>query len=244
MGLPEQRSKLNLLRPASSSLRRATHDSPGQYFTETLLRTAQGCRNHAASPDLGTAFKGTPLDENWHNVVVPTRKRDDQLEGPTCPECRESLRANLQVSRLDAHDVAKTGSPTRVSVIYCGSCGLSLHVEPLQSVQARAGVPVADSADPTTLDGLFQERCRDLIAQIRTMGFEPHVWVDMVNDLGATTAAKRILATNMPLVATRWLIDQDRPELTLEREIIDMRWADLFDDYERAEAQRRLQNPR
>jgi hypothetical protein len=155
---------------------------------------------------------------------VPSRKRDDQLEGPTCPECREPLRANLQVSRLDAQDVSKTGFPARVSVIYCGLCGLSLHIEPLQST--RAGVPVAGPADPTTLDGLFQERCRDLVAQIRTMGFEPHIWVDMINDLGATTAAKRILAANMPLVATRWLIDQGRPELTMEHEIIDVRWAD------------------
>lgn len=110
-------------------------------------------------------------------------------------------------------------------------------------MQARAGVPVADAADPTTLDGLFQERCRELIAQIRTMGFEPHVWVDMINDLGATTAAKRILAANMPLVATRWLIDQGRPDLTLEHEIIEMRWADIFDDDERSEAQHRLQIP-
>jgi hypothetical protein len=208
------------------------------------LRTALGCSNHAAPPDFAPAFKDTPPDRNWHNVVVPSRKRDDQLEGPTCPECREPLRANLQVSRLDAQDVSKTACPTRVSVIYCGSCGLSLHVEPLRSMLARAGVPVADSADPTTLDGLFQERCRDLIVQIRTMGFEPHVWVDMINDLGATIAAKRILSTNMPLVATRWLIDQDRSELTLEHEIIDMRWADLFDDNERSEAQHRLQDPR
>jgi hypothetical protein len=76
------------------------------------------------------------------------------------------------------------------------------------------------------------------------MGFEPHVWVDMINDLGATTAAKRILAANMPLVATRWLIDQGRPELTMEHEIIEIRWADLFDDDEGSEAQRRMQIPR
>jgi hypothetical protein len=111
-------------------------------------------------------------------------------------------------------------------------------------MQTRAGVPIADPADPTTLDGLFQVQCRDLIDQIRTMGFEPHVWIDMINDLGATTAAKRILASNMTLVATRWLIDQGRPELTLEHEIMEVRWADLFDDDERSEAQRRLLNPR
>ena len=120
----------------------------------------------------------------------------------------------------------------------------SLHIEPLRSTQARVGVLVASAADPDTLEGLFQERCRDLVAQIRTMGFEPHVWVDMINDLGVTLAAKRILAANMPLAATRWLIDQGRPELTMEHEIIEMRWADLFDDDERSEARRRLEIPR
>ena len=72
------------------------------------------------------------------------------------------------------------------------------------------------------------------------MGFEPHVWVDMINDLGATDAAKRILAANLPLVATHWLVGQDRSDLTLEHEIMEVRWADLFDDDERAEADRRL----
>lgn len=172
-----------------------------------------------------------------------SKDRGDQLEGPTCPECRESLRSNLRVSRLDAQGASNSGIPERVSVIYCGSCGLSLHVEPLRSTQARPVAPVADPADPTTLDGLFQMRCGELVAQIRTMGFEPHVWVDMINDLGAATAAKRILAAGIPLVATRWLLDQGRPELTLEHEIAEMRWADLFDDDERAEAERRLLNP-
>jgi hypothetical protein len=148
------------------------------------------------------------------------------------------------MGRLDAQDVSKSEVPSRVSVIYCGSCGLSLHIEPLRSMQVHAGVPVADPADPTSLDGLFQERCRDLITQIRTMGFEPHVWVDMINDLGAAAAARRILASNMPLVATRWLIDQGRPEATLEHEITEMSWADLFDDDERSEAERRLLNLR
>ena len=148
------------------------------------------------------------------------------------------------MGRLDAQDASKSREPIRVSVIYCGSCGVSLHIESVQLMQARADVPVADPADPTTLDGHFQVQCRDLIDQIRTMGFEPHIWVDMINDLGATTAARRILATNMSLVATRWLIDQGRPELTLEHEIMEVRWADLFDDDERSEAQRRLLNPR
>jgi hypothetical protein len=107
-------------------------------------------------------------------------------------------------------------------------------------IRTSGAVPVADPVDPTTLDGHFQERCRELVDQIRSMGFDPWLWVDMINDLGATAAAKRLLAMNTPLVATRWLIDAGRPELTLEHEMMDLRWADLFDDQERSQADHRL----
>ena len=107
-------------------------------------------------------------------------------------------------------------------------------------MQTAARVPITEPDDPSTLDGLFQLRCRDLVTQIRQMGFEPYVWVDMINDLGAAAAAKRILSADLPLVVTRWLVGQDRSDLTLEHEIMKVRWADLFDDDERAEADRRL----
>jgi hypothetical protein len=100
-------------------------------------------------------------------------------------------------------------------------------------------IPVGDPADTTTLDGHFQLRCRELVDEIRSLGFDPYVWVDMINDLGATLAAKRILA-RAPLVATRWLVESGRPELTLEHEVLDLRWADLFDDRERSIAENRL----
>ena len=169
--------------------------------------------------------------------------RDDPLgPGPLCPGCREPLRANLRSERLEAGESSGNGVGAPVSVLYFGSCGLSLHVELARPVPAAiAGeVPVAEPADPNTLEGLFQLRCRDLIAQIRELGFEPHVWVDMINDLGATAAAKALLATRTPLVATPWLASRDRSDLTLEHEISELRWADLFDEDERAEAVRRL----
>ena len=142
---------------------------------------------------------------------------------------------------MDAQDASNVGGVTRVSVIYCGSCGVSLHIEQLRVIQTLRAVPVADPVDRTTLEGRFQERCRELVDQIRSLGFDPYIWVDMINDLGATAAAKRLLATNTPLVATRWLIQAGRSELTLEHEIMDLRWADLFDDQERSEAERHLE---
>ncbi len=99
---------------------------------------------------------------------------------------------------------------------------------------------VATPADETTLEGKFQLRCRDLITEIRALGFDPWLWVGLINDLGAVGAAKRILTDYEVLPVTRWLVGQGHPELTLEREIEHLRWADLFDDSDRSEAVRRL----
>jgi len=105
---------------------------------------------------------------------------------------------------------------------------------------APGGAKLATPADETTLEGQFQLRCRDLISEIRALGFDPFVWVALINDLGAVGAAKRILADHEILPVTRWLVDQGLPELTMEREIEQLRWADLFDETERFEAVRRL----
>jgi hypothetical protein len=99
---------------------------------------------------------------------------------------------------------------------------------------------VAPPADETTLEGQFQLRCRDLITDTRALGFDPWLWVGLINDLGAVGAAKRILSDYEVLPVTQWLVTQGHPELTLEAEIEHLRWADLFDDSDRSEAVRRL----
>ena len=107
-----------------------------------------------------------------------------------------------------------------------------------------AGAPgwtkVAAPVDATSLEGQFQLRCRELISEIRALGFEPWLWVALINEVGAVGAARRILADYEVLPVTRWLVGRGHPELTLEREIEQLRWADLFDDTDRSEAVRRL----
>ncbi len=103
-------------------------------------------------------------------------------------------------------------------------------------IEAEVAVP----ADGSTLEGQFHLRCGDLIAEIRALGFDPFVWVGLINDLGAVRAAKTILTQHGVLPVTRWLVDRNRSELTLEREIEQTRWADLFDDTERSLAARRI----
>jgi hypothetical protein len=104
----------------------------------------------------------------------------------------------------------------------------------------RREAEMAVPADGSTLEGQFHLRCGDLIAEIRALGFDPFAWVGLINDLGAVRAAKTILTQHGVLPVTRWLVDRNRPELTLEREIEQTRWADLFDDTERSLAARRI----
>jgi hypothetical protein len=105
---------------------------------------------------------------------------------------------------------------------------------------ARRGTAVAAPPDETTPEGQFQLRCRELIAEIRARGFDPFVWVELINDFGAVGAAKTILADYRVLPVTSWLVERGLPELTLEGEVERSRWMDLFDESDRRHAARRL----
>ena len=134
---------------------------------------------------------------------------------PLCPNCRESLRGNLRQERV----VPEGG--TAVAVTYCGACGWTLACLPGGPVR-HGPLPfqeVAAPADERTPEGRFQLRCRELIGEIRSLGFEPNVWVAMINDLGAAGAARKLLADHHQLAVTPWLVRRGRPELTLEHEI-------------------------
>lgn len=173
-----------------------------------------------------------PADEGpWH--------------GPACPHCRGPLRGNLRQEQVTPLGAADPGPRPAMTLTYCGSCGQTLHLDP-----ARADLPdgpglalyqeVAAPADEQTPEGQFQLRSRELIGEIRSMGFDPNVWVAMIGSLGAAGAARKLLADHHMLVVTPWLVRRGRPELTLEHQIGQPQWSGLFTDEERAEAARRL----
>jgi hypothetical protein len=58
--------------------------------------------------------------------------------------------------------------------------------------------------------------------------------------MGAVEAAKHLLSIGRVLPVTPWLVEHRRPELTMEHEITQTRWAEVFTDDERADAARRL----
>ena len=177
-------------------------------------------------------------------VTVENATSEDSSHGPVCPHCREPLRSNLRQEQVTPQQPADPGPELAMTLTYCGRCGWTLHLAP-----ARADGPaghglaayeqVAAPADEQTLEGQFQLRCRDLIGEIRSLGFNPNVWVAMINSLGAAGAAKKLLADHHMLVVTPWLVRRGRPELTLEHESGQPRWSGLFTGEERAEAARR-----
>ncbi len=133
-----------------------------------------------------------------------------------------------------------------MTVTYCGSCGWTLAVTPparlRRTIVTGAGLEVADPEDPSTLAGQFQVRCRELIEQIIAAGFTPGVWIQLINTMGAVHAAKHLLTIGRVLPVTPWLVERGQPELTMEHEITQTRWTELFTDDERANAARRLAN--
>lgn len=172
-----------------------------------------------------------------------TETSDSSADGPICPHCQQPLRGNLRQEQV----IPQGG--LAMAVTYCGSCGWTLNVTPTRTgSSARHELmpleEVAAPADEQTLEGQFQVRCRELIGEISSLGFDPNVWVRMINELGAAGAARKLLADHHELVATPWLVTRGRPELTLEHAIGQPRWAELFTDAERAEAARRLAHPR
>jgi Clp amino terminal domain, pathogenicity island component len=168
-------------------------------------------------------------------AAAGSRKR---VLGPLCPSCRRPLSETLRLETIEAVREGQRASP-RVEVTFCGECGTTISALPSPRPHEPPRVP--EPADPESVEGRFQLRCRELIEQIQTAGFTPGGWIALIMRHGAVGAARELLSTGRILPVTRWLLEQGRPELTMEREIGSEEWATIFDDAERAEAERRLQ---
>jgi hypothetical protein len=138
---------------------------------------------------------------------------------------------------------ASSNEPGRVEIFLRRLRGAATGPD-VHSVRSRPEKRVADPDDASTLAGQFQVRCRDLIVEIIAAGFTPGAWIDLINSMGAVEATKHLLSNGRVLPVTPWLIEHGRPELTMEHEITQTRWAELFTDDERADAARRLARAR
>jgi hypothetical protein len=101
-------------------------------------------------------------------------------------------------------------------------------------------VVVNKPADERSLEGQFQLCCAEIVAEVRELGVLPGGWISLINELGAVGGARFLFENQRVLPVSRLLVDHGRPELTIEFQIAQPRWADLFTDEEREEAARRL----
>jgi hypothetical protein len=169
---------------------------------------------------------------------MPGVQPEESALGPLCPSCRRPLSETLRVETIEVVLEPQGVSPT-VEVTFCGACGTALSAVPQRRAPGPLRVP--DPQDPESAEGRFQLRCRDLIGQIQNAGFGPGGWIALITRNGAVGAARELLSTGRILPVTPWLVERGLPELTMEREITRTEWATIFDDSERAEAERRLE---
>jgi hypothetical protein len=175
-----------------------------------------------------------------HTAAVSDALGGAEASGPLCPGCGAALREHLRSEQIrPAGASADIGT---VSVVYCGKCGwtLAASARPSRALASLVPPEVADPDDPTTPEGEFQLRCRELTIESIGAGFVPGGWIAMINERGATATARDLLREGRILPVTRWLVQHGRPELTMEHEVCDPRWVELFSPEERAEATRRL----
>lgn len=175
---------------------------------------------------------------------MPDTPQQHGLEGPRCPKCGRPLVVTLRYRQVAAAGSTPSEPSIAVVVIFCGACGTTLTTS-AQSVHIPTEHPPVEligeaGVDESSLSGLFQRRCGELIAQIQSLGFNPGDWIGLISHLGAVVTAKQLLSQRRVLEVTSWLVENGHPELTLESEIGELRWADLFTDRERDEAKRRL----
>jgi ATP-dependent Clp protease ATP-binding subunit ClpC len=179
---------------------------------------------------------------------------------PFCASCGASLQQSLRYREVLA--TAERG-PGRVfnRIAFCGSCGVAISAtqrfvgdpggprrREVLSEQVDANEEVADPEEANTLAGQFQLRCREVVEETKALGYISAGSVPMldrvslINRLGAVRAAQVLMRRDRVLNVTRWLVERGRPDLTIEWEVLQSRWNDLFTDDERAAATTHLRD--
>lgn len=80
------------------------------------------------------------------------------------------------------------------------------------------------------------EECKHLSRR-----YDPAIWIGMVRQSGAVAAAKQLLVSGDIQYGFRRLIEEGRPDLTVEWSVLLPRWRQLFSDQYRDAARWRLQ---
>jgi len=93
------------------------------------------------------------------------------------------------------------------------------------------------------MDDLEQEftvACKTVMAECRTLGYNPTIWARMVEEHGGVATARRLIKSGDMQAGLLRLLSLGREDLTVERAVLDDRWHELFTDEERELARWRL----
>lgn len=92
-----------------------------------------------------------------------------------------------------------------------------------------------------TLEDEFEAACWEAAAECRAFHYVPTAWIHMMHRWGAVEAAKRLLVDGTIQSGFERLIQEGRPELTVEWAVLQPRWSPLFSESHLAAARWRLQ---
>lgn len=89
----------------------------------------------------------------------------------------------------------------------------------------------------------FQAACQIAIEECRTLRtpYNPTIWIQMIERHGAAEAARRLLVSGDIQDGFAHLIEQGRPDLTVEWAVLQPQWDLLFTEGHRQAARWRLQ---
>jgi hypothetical protein len=110
------------------------------------------------------------------------------------------------------------------------------------SVLSRLTAEAANQADraEVDLDRAFESACVTALGEVRRLGFMPGGWIGLIDQVGATQAARQLLGREPSLPVFHFLVGIGRPELSVEGMVVQTRWKPLFSDLERDTARGRL----
>lgn len=87
----------------------------------------------------------------------------------------------------------------------------------------------------------FTIACKRAIAECRSLGYVPSIWIRMVEEHGAVETARRLVMSGDLQDGLLRLLRLGRVDLTVEHAVLEERWHDLFTDKIREAARWRLE---
>lgn len=97
-------------------------------------------------------------------------------------------------------------------------------------------VPAEDLSD----EEAYERACWDAIEECRHFGYDPTIWVSMIHRSGAVNAARQLLISGDIQPGFHRLIQEGRPDLTIEWSALSPRWQRIFGEPHREAARWRL----